>query len=334
MKILTTGNFSGWMGLHLTHFLRPFREAGHQIATLDYHCGDQFAGILPLPEALADERRNRALEKVVRSFQPDLILMIASWKFDLPRLKSYYHRPVAVYDYDGPRRWKDDDDRKLRDADLIFTVSATWQQELNRRGLSSYYLPHGVDATYYRKLELTPKEQKNYTAEVSFIGRATPRRVAFCRELGRDWDLRLYGERWHKTGAVRDDSALAACNRLRRNVEGEELVKIYSASRTMINILQEPLEQYRTILSLQCFAIPACAGCLIAETVVEAPEAFEPGREILLFSTPEELREQAAKALREPGLARTIGEHARKRILADHTHAHRMRELFHALGVS
>ena len=117
------------------------------------------------------------------------------------------------------------------------------------------------------------------------------------------------------------------CARLSRNVAGRELVKIYQASDAMINILQEPLDRFRTILSLQCFAIPSTGRCLIAEYVEEAEAAFEPGKEILLFRTPEELLARVEQCLAEPGFAEAVGAAARRRCLACHTHDHRVAEL-------
>ena len=59
----------------------------------------------------------------------------------------------------------------------------------------------------------------------------------------------------------------------------------------------------------------------------EAEAAFEPGKEILLFRSPEELLAQVERCLAEPGFAEAVGGAARRRCLACHTHDHRVAKL-------
>ncbi len=84
------------------------------------------------------------------------------------------------------------------------------------------------------------------------------------------------------------------------------------------------MTRFQTILSLQNFAVPSSGACILTEYVEELPEAFVPGEEVLIFRNKEELREQAQRCIREPGLAGKIGKAARKRCLAEHTHEKRV----------
>ena len=161
------------------------------------------------------------------------------------------------------------------------------------------------------------------------MGRATARRARFCRAIA-DRKPALYGRRWRKLPECRD-SILAECVRTRSDVIGRDIVTIYRASRCMINILQEPLCDYHTILSLQLFAIPATGTPLVAEEVEELADAFEPGREILSFRTPEEMAEQVERLLRDPRTAAAIGAAGRARCLRSHTHDRRTEELLRLL---
>jgi len=95
----------------------------------------------------------------------------------------------------------------------------------------------------------------------------------------------------------------------------------------MINTLQETLAKHQTILSLQAFAVPAAASCLVTEYVNELPEAFEIGRELLSYHTTEELTAHVDKALKEPGWAQKIGQAGRQRCIHCHTHEIRAKEL-------
>ena len=330
MRVLMLGKKSSWMGLHVSHIEAAFRRRGHEILVGDYHEMAAVCGI-PLPREMAKERLQRSLERLVKRFCPDLIYCIASWKYDFPRLKSYYKGLVAIHDLDGPRSPVETVLAAFRQVDLPLTASRYMERKAREEGIPALYLPSAADPEYYAPIALTPRESRLFSAPVSYIGRATERRAEFCSLL-KGKGLALYGDRWKKHPAARKNG-LDQCSRLSRNVAGRELVKIYQASGSIINILQEPLDRYRTILSLQCFAVPSTGRCLIAEWVEEAEEAFEPGREILLFRTSEELLFQVEHCLADPEYAGKIGEAARKRCLQCHTHDHRVAELERILSV-
>ena len=324
MRVLMLGKNSSWMGLHLSHIEAAFRRRGHDIRVGDYHRMATLCGI-PLPREMAREQLQRSLEHLVKRFQPDLIYCVASWKYDFPRLKSYFKGVVAIHDLDGPRSPLPEVLAGFREADLPLTASRYMVRLAEEQGVTAYYLPSAADPDYYAPTTLTARESRLFSAPVSYIGRATERRVKYCSLL-KEKGLALYGNRWRNHRAARE-AGLDRCARLDRNVAGRELVKIYQASGSVINILQEPLEHYLTILSLQCFAVPSTGKCLVAEWVEEAEEAFEPDREILLFRTPEELLSQEERCLGDPEFARKIGEAARRRCLECHTHDHRVAEI-------
>ena len=322
MKILLAGSFQGWMGTHMRHVADAFRSEGHQIETFNYAERRTLLGlrIKPLEAKLLTHR----LESMVSRCKPDLIYCIAAWPYDFERLRSYYSGLVVLHDYDGPRRNSVSDFLKAKGIDLMLTVSRYEQRLLQEQGMPCAYLPHGVNTEYYSPGPLPEQEQKLFSAPVSYIGRATPRRVALCEPLCK-LGIRLYGDRWRKYPSC------AANNPLHRNVQEKELVSIYRASTCVINLLQEPLDEYKTILSLQCFAVPASGACMIAERVEEYPDSFEEGKEILTFATQEELQEHVERMLHEPETARRIGETGRRRCLECHTHVHRVREFMNII---
>ncbi len=251
-----------------------------------------------------------------------MVLFASSCKFDVGRLRSYFRGTAVIYDYDGPRRRTPEEFLRYKENSVaILTVSQYWKRMLAEINIDSVYLPHGTDTSYYAPANEAEYDDPFFAAPVSYIGRATGRRVAICRAANIP-GLALYGDRWssHPDGKALKN---AGNIRLDRNVNGRELVSIYRRSNVMINILQEPLNDFRTILSLQCFAIPSAGSCLAAEYVEEAEECFEPGKEILLFRTPEELRELVMRCIRELEYARAVGEAGRKRCIACHTHRHR-----------
>ena len=319
MKILLVGNYSSWMKLHLEHITAGFQQSGCEVIAADYHDMERFLG-LPLPKKMEDEYRQRALEKIIKKVNPDICFFAGCFKFDPARIKSYWNGISVFHDYDGPRRNIPEDFYPFSENAVFLTVSRYIERKLKEAGKSVFYVPHGVNTDYY-----SPENggSKHYDAECSYIGRATKRRVDFCSIL--NCDLALYGDRWKKT-------ELAHLCREKEDIQGTELVGVYRDSKTMINILQEPLDKYRTILSLQCFAIPSAGSCLCAEWVEEFPEAFEEGKEVFTFKSKEELSELVPRILKDKELALNVGSAGRKRCLAEHTHFHRAQQILKILG--
>ena len=321
MKVLIVGKTTGWMGLHVSHILKAFQKCGHQTHCIDYKV--PFEQILP--DKLAQNIREQFLESVVKKWSPDLIYFVGSWKYDLCRLKTYFKGISAIHDLDGPRRLRENFHEAYAFADLPLTVSKYMQRLLAEKGIEAYYLPSAADTDYYAPAQLSQRDLKLFSSEISYIGRATAKRMDYCSALPAG-KLALYGDRWAKMARKPHPELLPAV-RMKRNVRDKELVAIYQASRAILNISQEPLDKFQTILSLQCFAIPAAGGCLLAEYVEEAPEAFDDQKEILLFKSREELVDLAAKCVADPAFAAKIGEAGRKKCIQCHTHEHRVKEI-------
>ncbi len=327
MRVLAIGHLQSWMGLHVSHIASAFRQRGHEISLLDYHVPcEKFAA--QISTGMTQCWRNRILEKRIRAFRPDLLYMIGSWKYDIGHVKSFFNGVVALHDLDGPRRLQSGFEKPFAEADVVLTVSRFMQRKLAASGIQARYLPSAADPDYYAPGDVTAEEQRLFGAQVSCIGRATPRRAEICSGIAPSGGLALFGDRWCKAG----HSDLIPFIRLRRNVCGRELVAVYRASGVVLNMLQEPLDKYRTIFSLQCFAVPSTGGCLLAEAVEEGDEAFENGKEALFFRNREELHELLDKCRRDPAFAAGIGRAGRRRCLAEHTHVHRIAALEKILG--
>jgi spore maturation protein CgeB len=82
--------------------------------------------------------------------------------------------------------------------------------------------------------------------------------------------------------------------------------------------------------SVRLFEAAACGVPVISDAWPGLEEIFEPGREILVASSPEEVL-ALLRELPESGRV-AIGKRARARALGEHTAAHRAEELERHLG--
>jgi hypothetical protein len=322
LKILFIGHDTGWMGLHLTQFAAGFNRLGHQTMICDYGKLESHWFPLCRSEKAKNERLHRQLKKVIDEFKPDIVFfIIANLKFNFPMIREYYKGKMAVYDMDGPG-WKCYKTLTwIKDIDMLFTASKISLRDLQKQQIEAVYLADGVDVNYYGPNNLSPAEIKYYGSPVSFVGRPTPRRVRMLSGIA-DLGLTVWGRRWSRQKEC-DNPVLWRCNRVKKDIIGENAVKIYNASGLSVNILREPLNDPPTIMSLQVFIVPASGTCLLTEWVEELEEMFEPGKELLTFRNEDEFKELAKKYSKDIAAARQIGMAGRKRCAADHTHEKR-----------
>ena len=74
-------------------------------------------------------------------------------------------------------------------------------------------------------------------------------------------------------------------------------------------------------MNMQIFMVTACRTALATEYVEELPEAFEPGREVLTFSSREELAELTARYTVDKNAVARVAVAGFRRCMAEHTMA-------------
>lgn len=103
----------------------------------------------------------------------------------------------------------------------------------------------------------------------------------------------------------------------------------YASSRLTLNVTREAMAEMGWCPSGRLFEAAACGAALLSDAWDGLGHFFEPGREILIARDTDD----AVAALdRAPEELSAMGRHARERVLAEHTSAHRARELLEILA--
>lgn len=113
------------------------------------------------------------------------------------------------------------------------------------------------------------------------------------------------------------------------NVDGpvgyfDDLAPFYRQTRVNVNTTSL---QMRYAVNQRVFDCPAAGGFLITDAQEDVVEFFGAGEEMVTYESVEELRDKAAWWLDHPDEREKTVARARKRVLENHTHAHRLREL-------
>jgi spore maturation protein CgeB len=93
----------------------------------------------------------------------------------------------------------------------------------------------------------------------------------------------------------------------------------------VLNISRDSMARYGFSPATRVFEAAGASACLITDYWEGIENFFEPEREILVTRDQSELREQLSSLT--PDRARSIGQSARKRALAEHTYTHRVSQL-------
>jgi spore maturation protein CgeB len=179
------------------------------------------------------------------------------------------------------------------------------------RAIRIDYLPLAVNPERYPFQEI-PKPKPRLV----FAGKCSPHRhERFAEIRAAGIPLDLYGP--------------GAGNRLRfwrnRRLSSATIADLYRSHLVGLN-LPQPGNTERG-LNLRAFEIPAAGGIGTYPDVPDLPRCFEPGREILVYRSPEDLARQFQELLSHPERAAAMIHAGHERVLRDHTFEQRARTI-------
>lgn len=267
--------------------------------------------------------RQRQLEKAVAAFRPDLLLVIRGNSFDrevIHRLKQQYgiRKTIGWWVKDPRATTEMLDDAKIYDH--YFCIHQFGYNENN----NIHYLPAlGVDRDLYRPL---PGE-KSYRHEIVFVGGWSPRRQEYVEQM-LDLPVEIYGPGWRKRRNLLN-------SRLREKVKashiwGEDLNSLYNHTKIVLNI--SSWDPQRTGLNLRVFDVPATSAFLLTDAGEDLRQYFEPGNEVEVYSSPQELREKVMYYLNRDQERETIADKGYKKVLSFESYHYKMRTLLATIG--
>lgn len=166
---------------------------------------------------------------------------------------------------------------------------------------------------------------ERFAGKLGFLGNRLPDREARVEEfflrpasmLLNDTFL-LGGNGWH-------DKPMTANVRYLAHVYTKDHNAFNCTPQAVLNISRESMARYGFSPATRVFEAAGAGACLISDAWEGIELFLEPGREVLVARSGEEVVEHL-RAL-TPGRARRIGDAARLRILSQHTYAHRAAQL-------
>ncbi|MDR1946575.1 MAG: glycosyltransferase [Desulfovibrio sp.] len=261
------------------------------------------------------------------AFAPDLVLCPAQAPLDIASLKQLRRAGIRtamwfVEDFRLFTYW-----RAFAPYYDLFAViqKEPFFSELAALGMDNIlYLPLAALPSLHRPLAPDARGEKEFGAELSFVGAGYPnRRKAFAglRDLG----LKIWGTEWEG-----DPDIAPMLQKNGERIDSEDCVRIFNAASINLNlhssIRPDPPVVQGDFINPRTFEIAACGAFQLTDRRGLLPELFSP-EEIVTFSDLDELREKILYFKARPEERAAFAARARQRALAEHTYAARMKSL-------
>jgi len=261
-----------------------------------------------------------ALARTLAGFRPDLVFFVAP-----------FHAPSGLIDVarEAPERpllagWVGDRfgpeaAQRAGRFDRLHYADTGFLAEAERLGFPpGRYLPLAAHPDFMHPREGARREG------VVFVASATPGRVDLLKHLERRIDV--YGDGWGPSRRALGRHAVRA-----RRLHHRDLAALYSAHAAALNICNEL--NVVNGLNHRSFEPAACGTPVLHDALPDLERCFEPGKEVLVYGDVEELAALWDRVQADPAFARGVGEAARRRVLAEHTYAHRARAVLADLAL-
>ncbi len=299
-----TGSINHW----LEDAVAAFRGDGHQVRVGAVRRAWLNAGL----ESAIAEPLAASMAGTATRFAPDLILSIGG--FHVPT--AFLERLAALPGRPPLAGWVGDlfDGSAQRAAELYDLVAYTDSALIARHGQLGFpsramFLPHAANPG-----PAPPPAER--VRRMVFVANATPGRRAIVGSLIAP--ISVFGPGW--AGEATSGHDVNPGRVSHRRVAG-----LYAGHLASLNIRNEL--NVLNGLNQRSFDPYLSATPVVTDDQADLERCFERGKEALVYCNADQLNDLYERLLRDPAEAARVGEAGRRRVLAEHSFAHRLTAL-------
>ncbi|TVT47069.1 MAG: glycosyltransferase [Denitromonas halophila] len=335
MKILVAGNWHS--ELHEEVVARALAVLGHDVCGFKWHGyfarhSGALGGVWHLAQRAQDKyvagplvaQLNRDFLKQVKALEPEMIFVYRGTHITADTLRAVKKAmPGCVlvgYNNDDPFAphqpaylWR----HFLKAVpvyDLVLAYRHANIPEYLAAGarkvelLRSWYVPQRN-----HPVTLTPSELERFEADVVFVGHYEPdQRLEFLEEIVRQgFRLRLFGPGYDWDPVIRSSPWLRDQVPVQL-VWGEDYNRALCGAKIALCFFSK---LNRDTYTRRCFEIPATGTLLLSEHSDDLATLFEPGKEVALFATRDEMMTKIREYLADDVLRGTVAHAGYRRVL-------------------
>ena len=291
-----------------------FHDAGHDVmiaSSRDPRLAPSLNNLLL--SAWAGAPLLRRIIARIRNFHPDLIIAIRADAVPaavLDAVAAIKGRPPFI-------GWVGDSiDGEFAELAAYYDALAYTDTGLLRRhrdlGIQTpaAFVPHAVN------VGRTPRGSELRRPCMAFVANPTAYRRDIVLRIAKQ--VTIYGPGW-------TDVAAPQHRFTHRRLTRDEVAEVYARHLAVLNMRNE-----RNVidgLNQRSFAPYVFATPVLTDDQPDLSLCFEPGQEVLVYRSVEELNDIYERLLREPDYAAEVGRRGRQRVLAEHGYEHRLKAL-------
>lgn len=340
-KILCIGE--EWTGSNASGLFNALSRAGHVITIINELRYISLSASSKLVKGLNRLIRkqqvfdfNRHCHTSVRSFRPDLILVYKG-AFMMPETIHQWKKegiPVVIFFPDVSFLAHGNYIPKcIPYYDFIFTTKSFGSKDL--ASLFKYpkenvhFMLHGYDPLVHKKYTITTGD--TMINDASFIGNYSHHKadyLAYLKNNIENFDLKIWGSTWHQ-----NSYAVLSGSIQHVTVIGNAYAYAINASKINIALLSEVVAGASSgdQITSRTFHIPGSGGFMIHQRTDELLTYFSEDRDVVCFSSKEELRDKITYYLNHENERNNIAQEGYKNVQKNHSLDVRANEVIQVL---
>ncbi|MEY4669778.1 MAG: hypothetical protein RL518_2477 [Pseudomonadota bacterium] len=344
-KIAVLGPFHGGTLPTATYTYQALQRMGQRVRGIDVSGFND--GFMILDKFVKSELRQKVMRSHYVDFvsevlletlheKPiDILICMAQAPISAKALNELRSKGVItvlwfVEDYLRFTYWRE----MAKHYDFVFTIQkGDCIEKIKAAGAGEvHYLPTACDPFFHAPLQLSPEDKERWGSPISFVGAGYHNRVQTFASLG-NAPFKIWGSEWPLVKPfdrlVQDEA---------RRIKPEEYIKIFNATEVNLNLHSSSerggVDPTGDFVNPRTFELAACGAFQLCDDRQLLPELFEVGKEIITFSSREDMLEKIQYYLAHPEERKVVCERARARVLKDHSYARRMEQMLSVIYAS
>lgn len=255
------------------------------------------------------------IQQEINTFQPDMILFAAGGlTFSSEVSARLQERGIVLLGLTLS-------DPDVFDAAKTYAGRYSWHTTNSKASLEEYkklgftntfYMPFAIDSRFFVPTEIVPQ----YKCDVTIIGHHQPSRIPITDELLKRFDTKVFGSRW-PYGRTHP-------------VAFPEWLNVVHSGKIVVDFPQTRAGYYN--VKIRLFEVAAAGTMLITQHLDEIGEFFEYDKEIVGYSSLDEMYDKISYYLNNPEKRQVIANNAQIRCAKDHMWQHRFANLFEQIS--
>ena len=344
-KIAVLGPFHGGTLPTATYTYQALQRMGQRVRGIDVSGFND--GFMLLEQFVKNEARHGVMrgqyvelvsQVLLESFQEkpvDILICMAQAPISAKALTELRSRGVItvlwfVEDYLRFTYWRE----MAKYYDFVFTIQkGECIEKIKAAGAGEvHYLPTACDPFFHVPVELSKEDKERWGSPISFVGAGYHNRVQTFATMA-NYPFKIWGSEWPNgkpfDRLVQEES---------RRINPEEYIKIFNATDVNLNLHssseRDGVDPSGDFVNPRTFELAACGAFQLCDERQLLPELMEVGKEIITFSSREEMIAKMEHYLAHPEERKQVCERARARVIKDHSYERRLEQMLSTIYAS